>query len=119
MIRTYGLYTVWVLACLSLIADLYFVEPCCLIWMERICLYPLAFIAGIAAWRGFLGISSYLLPQVILGLGISIYQVVLHKKPEWGFAFCSGCPTSTLVTWISIGVFLCIAILLFCLKRSQ
>jgi disulfide bond formation protein DsbB len=117
MIGKYGLYIVWVLACLTTIADLYWTEPCCIDWLERICLYPLVFVAGLAAWRGFLGIASYLLPQITIGLCLAIYQIVLVKRPDWLLDFCIGCKQDTSSVMISGGVFLCITVLLIAISR--
>lgn len=119
MIKKYGLYTVWVLACLAALADLYWTTPCCLDWFERVALYPLVFIAGLAAWRGYLGIASYLLPQILIGLGICAYQLVLLKRPDWLLEFCTGCEQKSLNLLISAGVFFCITVLLFAISRQN
>ena len=83
MIRKYALYIVWVIATLATSITLYLTEvqhwiPCHVCWYEQVCMYPLVFLAGIAAWHGFLGIARYLIPQTLIGLGLSIYQVVMQ-----------------------------------------
>lgn len=83
MMQKYGLYLIWVLSCLSSLASLYLGEPSLLDWYQRVCLFPLIFIAGIAAWRGFLPIAPYLVPQALIGLAFSIYQILILKKAEW------------------------------------
>jgi len=88
MIRKYGLYAVWVLAVFGTLGTLYVsdilnIEPCSLCWYQRICLYPLAIIAGRAAWLGFHGIAAYLMPQTWIGLGLALYHVAIQGSPTW------------------------------------
>jgi disulfide bond formation protein DsbB len=83
IIRKYGLYAVWVIAMVASSITVYLSEvqywnPCRLCWYQQICMLPLVFIAGIAAWHGFLGIARYLVPQTLIGLGIAITQVVMQ-----------------------------------------
>lgn len=89
MISKYGLYFVWVIATIASSVTLYLTEvqywtPCHLCWYQQVCMLPLVFITGMAAWHGFLGIARYLIPQTLIGLGLAIYQVVmqiLHPIP--------------------------------------
>ncbi|HEX6475125.1 MAG TPA: disulfide bond formation protein B, partial [Candidatus Limnocylindria bacterium] len=41
--------------------------PCTLCWYQRIAMYPLALILGIAAWRGDWGIRRYAAPLAAIG----------------------------------------------------
>jgi len=88
MIRKYGLYFAWVTAAIGTMASLYFseiknFEPCHLCWYQRMCLFPLFIILGIAVHNGFLGIVRYVLPQVILGFLFALYQVAIQEIPGW------------------------------------
>lgn len=88
MIKNYGLYFSWVIACLATLGSLYFsefrhLEPCHLCWYQRIAIYPLAVILGIAAWRQFLQIIPFALPLVFFGLGLAVYQVLIQEIPGW------------------------------------
>jgi len=101
MVERYGLYCIWVLACFGSLASLYIGNPSFLDWCQRVSLFPLIFIASLAAWRGFLGIVSYWIPQVLFGFGCAVYQMLLIKAPDlcvgfyveevkaFGFAFSS------------------------------
>jgi len=86
--KRYSLYFIWVISCLSTLGSLYFseikhIEPCHLCWLQRIVLYPLTLIVGIAAYRGFYGIARYIFPQVLIGTGIASYQVAIQEIPGW------------------------------------
>lgn len=86
--KQYALYLAWLLSCLGLLGSLYFsemrhLEPCHLCWYQRIALYPLAFILGIAAYRGFLGIILYVYPLIVIGLVVSLYHVLIQEIPNW------------------------------------
>jgi disulfide bond formation protein DsbB len=100
MIRKYGLYAAWVLAMLATFGSLYLNEvqslPAChLCWYQKICMYPLAPIIGLAAWRGNLGIAVYLLPQTIIGFVLALFQVLIQSFSIRGFfpiEFCTPGP---------------------------
>ncbi len=99
--RRYGLYFTWLISCIALVGSLYVsqildVEPCLLCWYQRICIYPLVIIVGIAAFRGFIGIVPYVLPLVIMGFLIALYQVLLQEIPGWEpFSFCGAAVNCT------------------------
>ncbi len=82
-ITKYALYLVWVIATIASSVTMYLTEvqywtPCHLCWYQQICMLPLVFIAGKAAWHGFLGIARYILPQTLIGLGLALYQVIMQ-----------------------------------------
>lgn len=86
--QTYALYFAWLLSCIALLGSLYFSEirnlaPCHLCWYQRIAIYPLAFILGVATYRNFLGIVPYVLPLAVMGLMIAIYHVAIQEVPGW------------------------------------
>jgi len=97
--RCYGLALAWLLACIATLGSLYFslglgLEPCTLCWYQRICLYPLVITLGFAAWRADRMAALYLLPQIFLGLFISLYQVVIQQVPKWDpIGFCGSGPS--------------------------
>ena len=135
MIRKYGLYAIWVISMLVTFGSLYLNEiqywqPCKMRCYQYVCMYPLAIIAGIAAWRGFLGIARYVLPQTLIGLGLSIYQMIIEftqsensihpikictkgHGPENGITIGMNLKTIAILSLIS---FLLINILLFLVK---
>jgi disulfide bond formation protein DsbB len=113
MIRTYGLYAVWVIAMIATFGSLYlnevqFVPPCHLCWYQKICMYPLAMIAGIAAWRGNFGIAVYLIPQALLGFVLAALQIVIQSFSIQGFfpiRFCTPGPDCSNVIAFGIEIF--------------
>lgn len=86
MIRRNALYFAWVIAFAGAILSLYFgeiqqIEPCHLCWYQRIFLFPLAILLGIAAYRGDRGIVLYALPLAILGALFALYQTFEPHVP--------------------------------------
>jgi disulfide bond formation protein DsbB len=76
----------WVAALIATIGSLYFSEvlhyiPCTLCWYQRIFMYPLAIILGIAFYQNDKGVTQYALPLSIVGMVISGYHTVLQKIP--------------------------------------
>ncbi|MGM0837854.1 MAG: disulfide oxidoreductase [Bacillota bacterium] len=73
-----------VVALVATLGSLYFSEillyvPCELCWYQRILMYPLVVILGIAAVKKDAGIATYVLPLSILGGAISIYHFLVQK----------------------------------------
>ncbi|MCT8137722.1 disulfide bond formation protein B [Anaerobacillus sp. CMMVII] len=88
------LYFAWFVAVVATLGSLYFSEirmflPCQLCWYQRIAMYPLAVILGIAAYTNDLKITKYALPFSIVGGSISFYHYLLEKVP--GFASVKPC----------------------------
>jgi disulfide bond formation protein DsbB len=76
----------WVAALIATIGSLYFSEvrhfiPCTLCWYQRILMYPLAVILGIAFYRNDKEIYRYTLPLALLGIIVSGYHTMLQKIP--------------------------------------
>jgi disulfide bond formation protein DsbB len=109
MMRKYGLYLSWLIATFGMLFSLYFsevknLEPCHLCWYQRICLFPLCIILAIATYRGFLGISFYVLPQVALGLLFALYQIAIQEIPGWNpIDMCGGGPSCAERILIGLG----------------
>ncbi|WP_026576808.1 disulfide oxidoreductase [Bacillus sp. UNC438CL73TsuS30] len=81
-----SLLLAWVAAIIATLGSLYFSEvehfiPCTLCWYQRILMYPLVVILGIAGYRNDLTIYRYVLPLSIIGMIISGYHTVLQKIP--------------------------------------
>lgn len=73
--------------------------PCQLCWFQRIAMYPLPLILGIAAWRGDRQIRSYVIPMAAVGAAISVYHYQLEWFPSQGTIACSAEIPCTVV-WI-------------------
>jgi disulfide bond formation protein DsbB len=76
----------WLSAIIATLGSLYFSEvlhfiPCTLCWYQRIFMYPLALILGIAFYRNDWKIYRYVLPLSIIGMIISVYHIALQKIP--------------------------------------
>lgn len=63
--------------------------PCLLCWYQRIAMYPLVPILGIAAIRGDGAVRWYGLPLAVVGLGIALYHVVIQFQPVLDAGMCS------------------------------
>lgn len=79
------IYVAWVIALIATLGSLYFSEirefrPCILCWYQRIFMYPLVLLLGIAAFRSDAGIKTYVLPLAILGLSTAMFQ----NLETWG-----------------------------------
>lgn len=88
MLQKYSLYIVWIVACAATMGSLFFseilhIEPCHLCWYQRIAIYPLVIIMGIATYRGFYGIVPYVFPLVLIGTLFAAYQVAIQEMPDW------------------------------------
>ncbi|NIK77793.1 disulfide bond formation protein DsbB [Paenibacillus castaneae] len=84
---SFYLFIAWAAAVLATAGSLYMSEvmkfaPCSLCWFQRIFMYPLAIILGIAYSKEDTGIVSYALPLVVIGGLISLYHTVLQKLPH-------------------------------------
>ena len=75
----------WVVALLSTMGALFLGEvmgrtPCNLCWFQRIFMFPLAVVLGIACYRSDFAVWRYALPLAALGWLIALY----HSLVYWG-----------------------------------
>ena len=87
LLERYGLYFAWLVAIVATGGSLYFSEvrhfiPCDLCWFQRILMYPLVILLGIASYRHELGIARYILPLSILGGLIAFYHYFIIEQ-KW------------------------------------
>lgn len=83
----------WLLALVATLGSLYYSEirhflPCELCWYQRILMYPLAVVLGIAVWRGDFKVRIYVLPLAAIGGSISFYHYLVEKVPGFGITAC-------------------------------
>lgn len=95
--KKYTLFIPWLLVCIATVGSLFFSEwykqePCTLCWYQRVIIFPLAVILGIAAFRNAYRIILYVLPLSLIGLAISLYHVIMI----YFFAQENFCPACTL-----------------------
>lgn len=100
-LQAYGLYLAWLVALIATGGSLYFSEirlfvPCTLCWYQRILMYPLVIILGLASFRQSTVVVPYVLPLTVLGAGVSLFHYLEQKIPGFGApAVCrSGVPCS-------------------------
>jgi disulfide bond formation protein DsbB len=85
----------WLVATVATLGSLYYSEiagftPCQLCWYQRICMYPLAVILGIAALRRDRSVRFYVLPIALVGAGIAAYHAWIQAfPPQDGTMFCT------------------------------
>ena len=84
----------WLVALVAMAGSLYFSEvrhfaPCPLCWYQRIAMYPLALVLGIAAVTDDRRIGRYVLPVALVGAAISSYHYQLERFPDQEAVACS------------------------------
>jgi disulfide bond formation protein DsbB len=83
-ISPYTLHLAWIIAMLATLGSLYesqlaHLQPCEFCWFQRICMYPLSLLLGIAAFRGEIGIAKrYFLTLSIVGAILATYHYQLE-----------------------------------------
>ena len=71
-------------------------EPCVLCWYQRIAMYPLPLILGIATFRKDIGVRFSAIPIAVVGLGIAVYHYVIQAVPGLESGSCAvGVPCSS------------------------
>jgi disulfide bond formation protein DsbB len=90
----YAIVAAWVPAALAMAGSLYFSEiahyqPCTLCWYQRIAMYPLVLILGIAAWRRDLAVRIYAIPLAAVGAAIAAYHYLLEWFPAIDTGACT------------------------------
>lgn len=81
-------------AAIAMAGSLYFSEvvhfiPCELCWYQRIAMYPLVLLVGIATARRDLGIRPYAMTLSLIGAVISAYHIVIQRIPSLSTGSCS------------------------------
>lgn len=90
------LYGAWIVSLTATLGSLYLSEirkfiPCELCWYQRIMMYPLVLILGIATFQGDARVKKYVLPMAVIGAGISLMHYMEQKIP--GFNGIKPCVT--------------------------
>lgn len=87
LIIKYGLYLAWLAALIATLGSLYFSEvlgykPCELCWFQRVCMFPLVIILGMASYREDEGIVPYALVLSSLGFILALLQLLEQYIPS-------------------------------------
>lgn len=93
-LEKYGLYLAWLVSLTATFGSLYFSEirefvPCELCWIQRIFMYPLTILLGIAVFTDDRSVRKYVLPLTTIGGSVSLYHYLVQKVP--GFAEIQPC----------------------------
>ncbi len=90
------LYPAWLVAIVATLGSLYFSEvrhftPCPLCWYQRILMYPLVLLLGVATYRQDERSFAYTLPLAVGGFIVAAYHVLYENVPAVrGMGVCAG-----------------------------
>lgn len=98
----------WLVAAIATFGSLYMSEvrhfqPCPLCWYQRIAMYPLIVILGIAVLRRDATIWRYVLPLSLIGAAIGAYHYQLERFPEQEAIACSSAVPCTTIWFEQLG----------------
>lgn len=120
----------WIVATVTTLGSLYYSEhagfvPCELCWYQRILMYPLVIVLGVAWIRRDTKVWKTALVFVVLGAPLSLYHWLVERVPA--FAESSSCSVSVPCTapwfeklgfvtlaWMAMSSFLLIGVLMVC-----
>lgn len=132
--RWWFLTAAWIIAFISTLSALFIGEvlgqtPCTLCWYQRICMFPLAIILGIASCRSDIKVFWYALPVSVIGLIIAAYHSLTYSGyiaapivPCGQGTSCTGSNMTILggisLPYLSLAAFFSITLLLLTLFRE-
>lgn len=101
-----ALGSAFLVAALATIGSLYFsevakFEPCRLCWYQRIAMYPLVVVLGVAAWRRDVGVGRYAAPLAAIGAVIALYHYLLEWLPFLDSGVCAASTPCTII-WFRV-----------------
>ena len=120
----------WIVATVTTLGSLYYSEhagfvPCELCWYQRIVMYPLVIVLGVAALRRDRAIWMTALVFVVIGAPLSLYHWLVERVPA--FEESSSCSATTpcsapwfeklgfvTLAWMAMSSFLLIGVLMVC-----
>ena len=102
------LFLAWFIAVIATLGSLFFSEvmefiPCSLCWYQRIAMYPLVLIFGVALWKGRRDVHLYAWPLSILGNLLALYHLGVQYEiiPEAASPCVQGVPCSSMyIQWL-------------------
>lgn len=98
----------WLVAAVAMAGSLYLSEvrhfpPCTLCWYQRIAMYPLVVVLGVAVLRRDLGGRWYALPLALVGAAISAYHYQLERFPDQEQMACATAVPCTTIWFEQLG----------------
>src|SRR3989344_785846 len=90
-VKTDGLKLALLVAVVATLGSLYYseiagYEPCKYCWYQRIMMYPMVIILGMAVWKKDNNVSNYTVPIALVGGSVSTYHVITN-----GFNISTDC----------------------------
>ncbi|MFP5491212.1 MAG: disulfide bond formation protein B [Bacteriovoracia bacterium] len=81
----FKLFVLWIVSVGATTGSLFFSEvmllpPCLLCWYQRIAMYPLVLLFGLALFPLDMKVIRYALPLTLIGWGIAVYHNLLYYK---------------------------------------
>jgi hypothetical protein len=73
--------------------------PCLLCWYQRIAMYPLVIVVGVAAWRRDAQVWRTAVPIATIGAAVSVWHLAIERNPGLGGACDPQAPCSLL--WVN------------------
>lgn len=130
------LFAAWVIALAATLAALFIgeilgQEPCLLCWYQRIAMFPLALILGIAVMINDTSVPRYALPLAMAGMAVALWHTLLYAEVVSTAIIpcsaegpsCTGTAMTILggvpLPVISLACFLVISILLFLVPATK
>ncbi len=106
----------WLVAIVATSGSLYFSQirhftPCELCWYQRIFMYPLSLILGIATFYGDARIRRYALPMALVGGSISTLHYAEQKIPGFEPTACAATPIPCNIEFVNYFGFVTIALM--------
>jgi disulfide bond formation protein DsbB len=133
-VTPFAVHMAWIVAVLATLGSIYESQianlPICeFCWFQRIAMYPLSVLLGIAAFRGeFLVAKHYFLPASIVGACLAIYHYQLEHIPNEPqvCGLTAPCSHSAFnifgfisIPFLSLAAFLLITTLLLMVRRTD
>jgi disulfide bond formation protein DsbB len=136
LLKQYALYIAFLQAWVATLGSLYYSEikhlpPCTLCWYQRILMYPLIILLGVAIIRKDNNVIYYVLPFSIIGTMIALYQYLLQMTPLSepsviscdALGSCSDIQISYLgfitIPFLSLAAFVLISIMMILVLKSK
>jgi disulfide bond formation protein DsbB len=101
----YELWLAFGVAAIATLGSLYLSEiahltPCKLCWFQRIFMYPLVIVLGVAAWRRDASVRLTTMLLAWIGAAIAVYHYAIQRYPSLGGGSCdASAPCSAAYIW--------------------
>src|SRR3989344_9686537 len=136
LLKKYAIYIAFLQAWAAVLGSLYFSEikhlpPCQLCWYQRIFMYPIALILGVAIMRRDKNIAYYIMPLSVLGAVFALYHYLLQMTSIFdtipvscgAFGSCSEIQTIYLgfatIPFLSLAAFIVISAAMIILIKGK